>query len=45
MNKKQSSISTLVAIGVGAAVFFILGRFLSIPTVFQIQVLKQPIPS
>lgn len=32
MNKKQSSITTLVAIGVGAAVFFILGRFLSIPT-------------
>lgn len=33
MNKnKPSSITTLVAVGIGAAVFFILGRFLSIPT-------------
>jgi energy-coupling factor transport system substrate-specific component len=29
---KPSSITTLVAIGIGAAVFFILGRFLSIPS-------------
>lgn len=33
MNKnKPSSITTLVAVGIGAAVLFILGRFLSIPT-------------
>lgn len=32
MKKQQSPITTLVAIGIGAAVFFILGRFLSIPT-------------
>lgn len=33
MNKnKPSSITTLVAVGIGAAVFFILGRFLSIPS-------------
>lgn len=33
MNKnKPSSITTLVAVGIGAAVFFILGRFLSLPT-------------
>ncbi|PNL91230.1 ECF-type riboflavin transporter substrate-binding protein [Aerococcus viridans] len=32
MKNNQSSITTLVAIGIGAAVFFILGRFLSIPT-------------
>lgn len=32
MNNKKSSITTLVAVGIGAAVFFILGRFLSIPT-------------
>lgn len=33
MNKnKPSSTTTLVAVGIGAAVFFILGRFLSIPS-------------
>lgn len=32
MKNNQTSITTLVAIGIGAAVFFILGRFLSIPT-------------
>jgi energy-coupling factor transport system substrate-specific component len=32
MKNNQSSITRLVAIGIGAAVFFILGRFLSIPT-------------
>lgn len=32
MKNNQSSITSLVAIGIGAAVFFILGRFLSIPT-------------
>lgn len=33
MNKKKpSSITTIVAVGIGAAVFFILGRFLSIPS-------------
>lgn len=31
MNNNQSSTSKIVAVGVGAAVFFILGRFLSIP--------------
>ena len=33
MNKKNQ-ITTIVAIGIGAAVFFILGRFLSIPVGF-----------
>lgn len=32
MNKKTLSIKTIVAIGIGSAVFFILGRFLAIPT-------------
>ena len=32
--KKNNSITTIVAIGIGAAVFFILGRFLSIPVGF-----------
>lgn len=32
MNNNNSSITRLVAVGIGAAVFFILGRFLSIPT-------------
>lgn len=32
--KKNNSITTIVAIGIGAAVFFILGRFLSIPLGF-----------
>lgn len=31
MNKNQSSTTKIVAVGIGAAVFFILGRFLSIP--------------
>lgn len=31
-NKQNTSLTTLVAIGIGSAVFFILGRFLSIPT-------------
>src|SRR5690625_1263143 len=31
-NNNNSSIIKLVAVGIGAAVFFILGRFLSIPT-------------
>ncbi|UUX33677.1 ECF-type riboflavin transporter substrate-binding protein [Fundicoccus culcitae] len=31
-NKQNSSLTQLVAIGIGSAVFFILGRFLSIPT-------------
>lgn len=31
-NNKPSSITTLVAVGIGAAVFFVLGRFLSIPS-------------
>ena len=32
--KKNNSITSIVAIGIGAAVFFILGRFLSIPIGF-----------
>lgn len=32
--KKNNSITTIVAIGIGAAAFFILGRFLSIPVGF-----------
>lgn len=32
MKNNNSSLTTIVAIGIGAAVFFILGRFLSIPT-------------
>ena len=32
--KKNNSITSIVAIGIGAAVFFILGRFLSIPVGF-----------
>ena len=32
MNKKVLSIKTIVAIGIGAAVFLILGRFAAIPT-------------
>ena len=32
MNKNKFSIRTIVAIGIGAAVFMILGRFGSIPT-------------
>lgn len=32
--KKNNSITTIVAIGIGAAVFFILGRYLSIPVGF-----------
>ena len=31
MNKNQSTTTKIVAVGIGAAVFFILGRFLSIP--------------
>ena len=31
MNKDQSTTTKIVAVGIGAAVFFILGRFLSIP--------------
>lgn len=31
-NKNQSTTTKIVAVGIGAAVFFILGRFLSIPT-------------
>ena len=32
MNKDKLSIKTIVAIGIGSAVFMILGRFASIPT-------------
>ena len=32
--KKNNSMTTPVAIGVGAAVFFVLGRYLSIPVGF-----------
>ena len=32
--KKNNSMTTIVAIGIGAAVFFVLGRFLSIPVGF-----------
>lgn len=31
---KQSEISTLVAIGIGAALFYVLGRFVAIPVFF-----------
>lgn len=34
------SIKTIVAIGIGAAVFMILGRFGSIPSEYQILILK-----
>lgn len=33
-HNNKSSLTTLVAIGIGAAVFFILGRFLSVPVGF-----------
>ncbi|MDD3428935.1 MAG: ECF transporter S component, partial [Oscillospiraceae bacterium] len=29
---KKMSIKTVVAIGIGAAIFFVLGRFVSIPS-------------
>ncbi len=32
MNKKKSSITTIVAIGIGGALFFVLGRFVAIPS-------------
>ncbi|BBF43422.1 substrate-specific component MtsA of methionine-regulated ECF transporter [Lachnospiraceae bacterium KM106-2] len=32
MNSRQISIKSIVAIGIGAALFFVLGRFLIIPT-------------
>ncbi len=32
MKKKKSSITTIVAIGIGAALFFVLGRFVAIPS-------------
>ncbi len=32
MNNKVLSVKTIVAIGIGSAVFFVLGRFASIPT-------------
>ena len=42
MNKNQLSVKTIVAIGIGAALFFVCGRFISIPsplpnTTFNIQ--------
>ena len=30
--KKNNSIKTVVAIGIGAALFFVLGRFVAIPS-------------
>ena len=30
--KNNSSIKTVVAVGIGAALFFVLGRFVAIPT-------------
>lgn len=30
--KKKSPITTIVAIGIGAALFFVLGRFVAIPS-------------
>lgn len=33
--KKNNSIKTVVAIGIGAALFFVLGRFVAIPSRFR----------
>ena len=33
--KKNNSIKTVVAIGIGAALFFVLGRFVAIPRAFS----------
>ena len=41
MKNEGISVKTIVAIGIGAAVFVILGRFIVIPTGFQIRILKQ----
>ena len=30
--KKNNSIQTVVAVGIGAALFFVLGRFVAIPS-------------
>lgn len=35
--KNNSSIKTVVAVGIGAALFFVLGRFVAIPSQYQIQ--------
>ena len=32
MSNKQLSIKSIVAIGIGAALFFVLGRFVAIPS-------------
>ncbi len=45
MNQSKFTVKHIVAIGIGAAVFFVLKRFVTIPTGFQIQISPQPILS